>query len=59
MKLATERACLNAIPVGAYQFERTSFPTFWKAIVNLDVLVAVEAEVDEPLAIEQPGRFLQ
>ena len=36
-----------------------SLPPLGKAVDDLDVFVAREAEVDEPLAVEHPRRFLQ
>jgi hypothetical protein len=36
-----------------------SVPALGQAVDDLDVLMAGEAEVDEPLAVEQPRRLLQ
>jgi len=39
--------------------QRPTYPSLGEAIGDLDVFVAGEAEVNEPLTVEQPHRLLQ
>src|SRR5204863_9888082 len=59
VKLTAERTGLNSTISDAERHQRPPFPAFRHAVNSAGVLVAREAEADEPLAVELPPCLLQ
>jgi hypothetical protein len=59
VKLAAKRASLDTYARATEIGECLDSPPLGQAINDLDVFMAGEAEVDEPLAVEHPRRLLQ